>query len=74
MKKTGTPEAEDIVAINRSLGVAVTNLDNVIEVETWFDSDGNECEAEDAVVGIFNQNDERWWTVNLALFDPVDLI
>lgn len=58
--------------INRALATVITEDGQAIPVTTFLDDDGDECEAEDAVICIAGPDrDGMWRTLDLTEFEGV---
>lgn len=68
-----TEDQEEVVAINRDAGLALTNRDRVIRLTDFIGPDGERCDGEDAVaaVGFDEVEEDRWWSINLIAFRAV---
>ena len=68
-----TDDWEEVIAINRDAGVALTNKDRVIRLTDFIGPDGERCDEEDAVaaVGFDEAEENRWWSINLVAFTTV---
>ena len=62
-------DPHEICAVNRSLGVALTDGGQIVNVVTWLDSDGDECSPLDGVVCVAERPDGKFATVDLRDFD-----
>ena len=68
-----TDDYEEVIAVNRDAGVAITNKDRVIRLTDFIGTDGKRCDEEDAVaaVGFDEAEENRWWSIDLAAFKTV---
>ncbi len=57
----------DIVAINRYTGHVLDDAEDIGEVTDWMDDEGEQCDAQDAVVAIAFCNN-RWYALDLNDF------
>lgn len=55
------------VAIDFDSGVVIMSDDSVLPITNWFDEDGDECEADDAVSLVCGTGGV-WVTISLAEF------
>ena len=63
-----TKDQEEVVAINRAAGLALTNRDRVIHLTDFVDSDGDRCSEADAVAAVGFDDENRWWSIDLTEF------
>ena len=68
-----TEDYEEVIAVNRDAGVAITNKDRVIRLTDFIGTDGKRCDEEDAVaaVGFDEAEENRWWSIDLVSFKTV---
>ena len=68
-----TEDYEEVIAVNRDAGVAITNKDRVIRLTDFVGPDGERCDEEDAVaaVGFDEAEENRWWFIDLVSFKTV---
>ena len=66
-----------IVAVNRSLGMALTDTNGLVHITDFIDQDGQPCDESEAVAAVgwepYHEGDGggqdgRWWSINLAEF------
>lgn len=63
-----------VEAINRTLGVVLMVGGSTVPVTNWLDDDGEECDAQDAVMAVAGPSiDGRWHTLDLAEFEAADV-
>lgn len=67
---TRRPSPEDVIAVNRDAGIALTDRDRVIRLTDFFGPDGERCRENDAVcaVGFAEDAESEWWSINLVDF------
>lgn len=58
----------DIIAVNRTKAVALTDDGDMWPITTWLDEDGEACDEEDAVIAVARGPD-CWVVVNLLAFE-----
>lgn len=67
----------EIVAINLSLGIAITDEDTVVRLTNFIGADGNECEWDEAVAAVGWEPGQdgggRWWSIDISEFQDVFL-
>lgn len=61
----------EVVLINRTRGVVYLDDDTCLPIDGWLDSDGEPCEAGDAVVGIAGEDGIGWFAFILSAYEPV---
>ena len=68
-----TDDYEEVIAVNRDAGVAITNKNRVIRLTDFIGPDGKRCDEEDAVaaVGFDEAEENRWWSIDLVSFKTV---
>ena len=66
-------DLEEVIAVNRDAGIALTNRDRVVRLTDFIGPDGERCAEEDAVaaVGFDEAEENRWWSINLVAFTAV---
>lgn len=61
----------DIVAVNRSAWLVLTDDGETVNITNFLDVDGDETDNPDnAEFAIVQTSDGQWWSVTLNLFDP----
>jgi hypothetical protein len=63
----------EIVAVNRGIGMALTDTDGPVHITEFIGSDGQPCDEHEAVAAVGWEPDPggqggRWWAINLAEF------
>lgn len=62
-----------VIAINRSAGLAVTDIGVACAVSVWIDGDGDETDDRAAaVVAVVSLPNGKWESVDLREFDQVE--
>lgn len=64
-------DGPDILFINRVAEIAVLTDNRVIPVTNWFDTQGEDCGPEAAVVCVAGAENVGWYTVDLVAGDYV---
>ena len=61
----------EIVAVNRALGMALTDTDGLVRITDFIGPDGQPCDESEAVTAVGWEpypGGPRWWSINLAEF------
>lgn len=59
---------KDVEAINRAEGICLFDDGSSMEVDSWWDDSGDECEPEDAAFAVARERD-RYWSIDLSKFE-----
>lgn len=64
----------DVVSVNRSRALAITDDDQIIKISLWFDEFGDECEPADAVSCVaegLHRGRRAFFVIDLSQFESV---